>query len=140
LSAHGQQLSIVPEHLARPEHTKRLRYAKDPNQTRNPEEKEEHLPSSASSSVSTTAAATSPIPRATSTARPATCTVRILLFVLAHGRGPALKLDAEPFKTLAHIRISHVHLSEEVICQSSVIIESTQVCAAHVADLELLMT
>lgn len=60
--------------------------------------------------------------------------------MLAHGRGPALKLDAEPLETLAHIRISHVHLSEEVICQSSVIIESTQVCTAHVADLELLMT
>lgn len=32
-----------------------------------------------------------------------------------------------------------MHLSEEVVCQSAIIIESTQVCAANVADLELLV-
>lgn len=33
-----------------------------------------------------------------------------------------------------------MHLSEEVVCQSSVVVESTKVCAAHIADLKLLVT
>lgn len=33
-----------------------------------------------------------------------------------------------------------MHLAEEVICQSAVVIEATEVGTAHVADLELLVS
>lgn len=52
---------------------------------------------------------------------------------------PSLQLSAKLLEALAHIRISHMHLSEEMIRQSSVIIKSTKVGAAHVADLQLLV-
>lgn len=32
-----------------------------------------------------------------------------------------------------------MHLSKEVVCQSTVVIKTTQVCAAHVADLQFLV-
>lgn len=63
--------------------------------------KESQLPSSAPSPVTTTSA-TSAVPRASST-RPAACTVGILFFVVADWRGPALKLDTELLRGLAHV-------------------------------------
>lgn len=60
--------------------------------------------------------------------------------VLTHWRCAALQLSGKLLGSLAHIRVSHVHLSEEVICQSSIVVESTQVGTADVADLQLLVT
>lgn len=54
-------------------------------------------------------------------------------------RRPSLKLLTKLLPSLAHVRVSHVHLSEEMIRQTTVVIESTKVCAAHVADLQFLV-
>lgn len=54
-------------------------------------------------------------------------------------RQPSLELLTKLFPSLAHIRVSHVHLAEEVIRQTTVVIQSTEVCAAHVADLQFLV-
>lgn len=51
----------------------------------------------------------------------------------------AFQLRAELLEALAHVRVSHMHFSEEVIRQSSVVIKSTEVGPAHVADLQLLV-
>lgn len=59
--------------------------------------------------------------------------------MVTHRRRPTLQLGAEFLEPLAHIRVPHVHLAEEVVCQSSVIVQSAQVRAAHVADLQLLV-
>lgn len=59
--------------------------------------------------------------------------------MVAHWRCPALEFHAKLLGSLAHIRVSHVHLSKEVICQSSVVVESTQVGTTDVADLQLLV-
>lgn len=59
--------------------------------------------------------------------------------MLAHWRCAALQLHSKLLGGLSHIRVSHVHLSEEVVCQSSVVIESTQVGTADIAYLQLLV-
>ena len=58
---------------------------------------------------------------------------------MPHRRCSSLELLAKLLICLAHIRISHVHLPEEMVCQAAVIIETAQVCTANVAHLELLM-
>lgn len=60
--------------------------------------------------------------------------------MVTNRRRSSLKLLAKFPERLAHIRISHVHFSKEVVRQSAVVIETTEVCAAHVADLQLLVT
>lgn len=52
----------------------------------------------------------------------------------------ALELLAEFLKRLAHVRVTHVHFTEEMIRQSTIVIETTQICAANIAYLQLLMT
>ena len=59
--------------------------------------------------------------------------------MMTNRRSSTLQLGAEFLEALAHIRISHMHLSEEVIRQSSVIIKSAEVGATHVAHLQLLV-
>lgn len=58
---------------------------------------------------------------------------------MTNRRSSTPQLGAEFLEALAHIRISHMHLPEEVIRQSSVIIKSAEVGATHVADLQLLV-
>ena len=60
--------------------------------------------------------------------------------MVTNRRRSTLELLAELLERLAHIRISHMHFSKEVICQSSVVIKATKIRAAHVADLQFLMT
>ena len=54
-------------------------------------------------------------------------------------RSPALQLDAQLLAVLAHVRVSHVHLSEEVIRQPAVVVKTRQVGTANVTDLQLLV-
>jgi hypothetical protein len=90
-------------------------------------------------SPETTTAAPS-IARTTAGVGATTRGVRIIIFfVVAHRRGASLELDAELLAVLAHIGVSHVHLSKEVICQTAVVVETRQVSAANVADLKLLV-
>lgn len=58
---------------------------------------------------------------------------------MSHRRRASLELLTKLLVRLAHIRIAHVHLPEEMIRQAAVIVETAQVCAAHVADLQLLV-
>ena len=51
----------------------------------------------------------------------------------------SLELFAKFLKSFAHIRISHMHFSKEVVCQSTIVVKTTQVCAAHIANLQFLM-
>lgn len=60
--------------------------------------------------------------------------------MVAHWRRPAFELAAELLVGLAHVRVTHVHLAEEVVCQAPVVIQSAEVGAADVADLQLLVT
>lgn len=96
-----------------------------------------HLPPSTPSAVSSTSTPAT-IPRATAT-RSASRTVWILLLMMTNRRSSTLQLGAEFLEALAHIRISHMHLSEEVIRQSSVIIKSAEVGATDVAHLQFLV-
>jgi hypothetical protein len=54
-------------------------------------------------------------------------------------RRTALELLTQLPGRLAHIRVAHVHLSEEVVGQAAVVVEPAQVRAAHIADLQLLV-
>ena len=58
---------------------------------------------------------------------------------MAHRRRPTLELLAELLEPLAHIGVSHVHLAKEVVGQAAVVVETAQVGAADVADLQLLV-
>lgn len=60
--------------------------------------------------------------------------------MVTNRRRSTLELLTELLERLAHIRISHMHFTKEMICQSSVVIKATQICTAHVADLQFLMT
>lgn len=54
-------------------------------------------------------------------------------------RRPSFQLLAQLLIRLAHVRVSHVHLPVEVIRQPAIIVESTQIGTANVADLQLLV-
>lgn len=55
-------------------------------------------------------------------------------------RWSTLEFLAEFLERFAHIRISHMHFSKEMVCQPTVIVKATEVRAAHVAHLQFLMT
>lgn len=47
----------------------------------------------------------------------------------------ALQLLLQDTKCLAHLRIAQMHFAEEVIRQTTIVIQTTKVCAAYIADL-----
>ena len=59
--------------------------------------------------------------------------------MVTDGRRASLELFAEFLISFAHIRISHMHFSKKVVCQSTIVVKTTQVCAAHVANLQFLV-
>ena len=91
------------------------------------------LPSS-SFPVSTTT-----ISRSSATTSSTTPTTTVFIFMVTDGRRASLELFAEFLISFAHIRISHMHFSKKVVCQSTIVVKTTQVCTAHVADLQFLM-
>lgn len=54
-------------------------------------------------------------------------------------RRPSFQLLAQLLIRLAHVRVSHVHLPVEVVRQTAIVVESTQIGAANIADLQLLV-
>lgn len=54
---------------------------------------------------------------------------------MTHWRWPAFELAAELLAGLAHIRVTHVHLAEEVVCQAPIVIQPAEVGAADIANL-----
>ena len=54
-------------------------------------------------------------------------------------RRSSLQLLIKFLPPLAHIRVSHVHLSEEVVRQTAVVVQSREISATDVADLQLLV-
>lgn len=52
---------------------------------------------------------------------------------------PALHVALQGLGRLAHLGVAEVHLAVEVVGQPTVVVEPTQVRAAHVAHLQLLM-
>lgn len=59
---------------------------------------------------------------------------------MSRRRRPSLQLLTELLVRLPHIRIPHVHLPIKMIRQSPVIIKTTEIRAADVADLQFLMS
>lgn len=49
-------------------------------------------------------------------------------------------LPRERLVGLAHLRVAQVHLAVEVVRKATIVVQTTEVCAAHVADLEFLVT
>ena len=64
----------------------------------------------------------------------------ILLVMVPSGWWLPFKLFAQLLIRFAHIRIAHVHFAEKVIRQPAVVVQSTQVGAANVTNLQFLVT
>lgn len=60
--------------------------------------------------------------------------------IVSHRRSPARKLLDKPLILLTHLRIAKVHLAEEMISQTAIIIKAGEIRAADVADLQFLMS
>lgn len=88
-----------------------------------------------------TASETSPATtKATPITTPPLIPGRSIIRLLPLRRCPPLQLLLQPLPRLPHLRIAQMHLPIEVIRQSPIIIQSTQIRATHVTDLQLLVT
>ena len=99
-------------------------------------------PSAATAAATASEAATSTISAsATTTPTTSSVTVRALAsvsprrFFLSHRRRSALELLLQRIIRLAHLRVAQMHLAIKVIGQAAVVVEPTQIGAAHVAHL-----
>lgn len=59
--------------------------------------------------------------------------------MVTNRRGPPFELFAQLLVRLAHLGIAHMHLSEEMIRQPTVVVQATQIRAANVTHLQFLV-
>lgn len=60
--------------------------------------------------------------------------------VVSRRRGAALELLCEAIALFAHLGVAEMHLAEEVVGETAVVVEAREVCAADVADLQFLVS
>ncbi len=97
-------------------------------------------PPTISSSISTTTATASSTPWTPRAATSPTIAIVARTFILHHGLwAPTAALFGQGVVGLAHLGVTKVHLSIEVIRQSSIVVEPRQIRSADVADLQLLV-